>query len=231
MHSEDIIGRLAAEFKARYAGSMYLATLSGNTAVAQEIMALRLSWSKARQNGRNQRTAAATLDEVLMEEKRQRLLNSENPEERKIGEKMITPASIYEAAQDPTAIISDSKLAILGETTGSKAKQVQSKIIGAELSEKEGHAFNASSVEISDTLNENDLESMTEEEAEDLEGLEDHEDDAPLDEANKKEKSKAKRYLGTGKKIQVWLPLTFPPVPKKGDFDVSRLKDSKYFFS
>ncbi|OCK92985.1 DNA/RNA polymerase [Cenococcum geophilum 1.58] len=231
MHSEDIIGRLAAEFKARYAGSMYLATLSSNTAVAQEIMALRLSLSRARQNGGKQTTVTATLDEVLMEEKRQRLLNSENPEERKMGEEMITPASIYEAARDPTAIISDSEPSILGETTGSKAKRVQSKIIDAELSEKEGHAFNAGSVEIRDTLDKNDPESITEEEVEGLEGLEDHEDDAPLDKANKKEKSKEKRYLGTGKNIQVWLPLTFPPVPKKGDFDVSRLKDSKYFFS
>ena len=163
-----------------------------------------------------------------MEEKRRRLLNSENPEERKMGKEMITPASIYEAAQDPTATISDSKPSILGETTGSKAKQVQSKIIGAELSEKEGHAFNASSVEIRDTPDKNDPEPTTEEEAKDLEGLKDYEDDAPLDEANKKEKSKEKRYLGN---IQAWLPLTFPPVPKKGDFDVSRLKDSKYFFS
>jgi DNA-directed RNA polymerase len=31
--------------------------------------------------------------------------------------------------------------------------------------------------------------------------------------------------------IQVWLPLTFPPVPKKGTWDVTRLRESKYFFS
>lgn len=30
---------------------------------------------------------------------------------------------------------------------------------------------------------------------------------------------------------QVWLPLTFPTIPAKGDFDVRRLKGSKYFFS
>ncbi|KAF1814121.1 DNA/RNA polymerase [Eremomyces bilateralis CBS 781.70] len=29
----------------------------------------------------------------------------------------------------------------------------------------------------------------------------------------------------------VWLPLTFPPVPEKGDFDVRRVRDSPYFFS
>ncbi|WPH04631.1 Hypothetical protein R9X50_00752400 [Acrodontium crateriforme] len=32
------------------------------------------------------------------------------------------------------------------------------------------------------------------------------------------------------KKIHVWLPISFPEVPRKGSFDVRRLKDSKYFF-
>jgi len=30
---------------------------------------------------------------------------------------------------------------------------------------------------------------------------------------------------------QVWIPLSFPPVPKKGGWDVSRLGESQYFFS
>jgi DNA-directed RNA polymerase len=32
------------------------------------------------------------------------------------------------------------------------------------------------------------------------------------------------------KKLYVWLPMKFPEVPAKGDFDVKRLKLSKYFF-
>ncbi|KAM0716156.1 hypothetical protein Q7P37_008670 [Cladosporium fusiforme] len=32
------------------------------------------------------------------------------------------------------------------------------------------------------------------------------------------------------RKLYVWLPLTFPEVPAKGDFDVKRLRQSKYFF-
>lgn len=31
--------------------------------------------------------------------------------------------------------------------------------------------------------------------------------------------------------LPVWLPLTIPSVPEKGDFDVKRLRESKYFFS
>merc|ERR1711939_1182847 len=31
--------------------------------------------------------------------------------------------------------------------------------------------------------------------------------------------------------IWLWLPIKFRPVPKKGDFDVNRLRESTYFFS
>jgi len=38
-------------------------------------------------------------------------------------------------------------------------------------------------------------------------------------------------HRSAGPTTQIWLPLTFPPVPQKGEFDVSRLKNSQYFFS
>ena len=41
-----------------------------------------------------------------------------------------------------------------------------------------------------------------------------------------KKKSKAQATS-----VWVWLPLTFREVPKKGEFDVRRLKESQYFFS
>lgn len=31
--------------------------------------------------------------------------------------------------------------------------------------------------------------------------------------------------------IALWLPLTLPDIPQKGDFDVTQLRESKYFFS
>jgi DNA-directed RNA polymerase len=31
--------------------------------------------------------------------------------------------------------------------------------------------------------------------------------------------------------IELWLPLKFPDIPEKGDFDVERLRESEYFFS
>ena len=35
----------------------------------------------------------------------------------------------------------------------------------------------------------------------------------------------------SGAMIDLWLPLTLPKLPKKGTWDVTRLKGSKYFFS
>ena len=41
----------------------------------------------------------------------------------------------------------------------------------------------------------------------------------------------AQKAKPTQKSIWLWLPLTFKEVPKKGDWDVKRLKNSVYFFS
>ncbi|KAL3953904.1 hypothetical protein ACCO45_011860 [Purpureocillium lilacinum] len=42
----------------------------------------------------------------------------------------------------------------------------------------------------------------------------------------KRSRAKARRTP-----VPVWLPLTIPAIPEKGDFDVTRLRESKYFFS
>jgi DNA-directed RNA polymerase len=47
------------------------------------------------------------------------------------------------------------------------------------------------------------------------------------EEETKRSPKPVKRYP---RKLYVWLPLTFPPVPEKGGFDVTRLRQSKYFF-
>ena len=48
------------------------------------------------------------------------------------------------------------------------------------------------------------------------------------------EKGMDSRIPGESRKfnlIHVWVPLAFPDIPKKGEFDVRTLKESKYFFS
>ena len=58
--------------------------------------------------------------------------------------------------------------------------------------------------------------------------LKDDEQDLSL-EAPKDPRAK-KPTVKTVRKIYVWLPMAFPEVPEKGDFDVRRLRASKYFF-
>ncbi|KAI8629571.1 DNA-dependent RNA polymerase [Xylariaceae sp. FL1651] len=84
IHSEDVIGRLASEFEARYKGSLYLAMVERDSDVGKEIMKFR---GRKRINSQ---------EELLQERERQRLLASSNPEEVQKGSEMITPASIYE---------------------------------------------------------------------------------------------------------------------------------------
>ncbi|KAF2494210.1 DNA/RNA polymerase [Lophium mytilinum] len=190
MHSEDIVGRLAAEFKARHAGSMYLADLKGESAAARQVLALRKETL-----GKKARTASYT--ELLVEADRQRLLHSEDAEERKKGLAMVTPASIYEAAQDASAMVTEVEQPLIGKPTPELVEKIQEKMISAELSEIEAQAG-----------------------------------EPPADAVAEKSKDeKPARKLKHSGKIQIWLPLIFPPVPKKGDFDVRRLRESKYFFS
>ena len=57
------------------------------------------------------------------------------------------------------------------------------------------------------------------------------EDAAIVDLASRQEPAKKSKKGPATKNIPVWLPLKFRQMPKKGTFDVGRLKDSKYFFS
>ncbi|CAK7565711.1 MAG: DNA-directed RNA polymerase [Sporothrix epigloea] len=43
--------------------------------------------------------------------------------------------------------------------------------------------------------------------------------------------AQAKAATARHNAVEIWVPLTFPEIPAKGDFDVQRLKDSDYFFS
>lgn len=98
IHGEDVIGRLASEFQARYKGSLYLAKVDRNTDVAREIAALR---------GGKRRTMQ---DELLLERERQRLLASSDPDEVQKGMEMTTPASIYEKFSTSDALVSENEL-------------------------------------------------------------------------------------------------------------------------
>ncbi len=142
-----------------------------------------------------------------MEYQRTLLLNSADAEERKKGEAMVTPASIFEEisrTEDPeqTLAADDAETA-------------------AEMDEAEDgtHASNA----VAST------EEATGSDAAFNSTLKDIVNGGYFGAAVAGKTKKARPILKD--LMQVWLPLSFPPIPAKGDFDVRRLKQSKYFFS
>jgi DNA-directed RNA polymerase len=215
MHTEDIIDRLAAEFSARYAGAMYRANLHISAEVSRKITLWRYERRQAKgivSKSTLARHGEASFEEVALEAKRQELLKSEDPEKRKRGEEMITPTSIWLKNQDPNAIHSY-RLSLLGETktkqSADRQTQVKDEALGGE--------------DEAVTTTESTLD-IVEDDAEDLAK------DPQSGHVGAKKKTAARIAADQGT-IQVWIPLSFPPVPQKGGWDVSRLRESKYFFS
>jgi len=225
MHSENIIDRLAAEFAARYAGAMYRASIYATATISRKITQWRAEQrgvpdSSTASSKQPTRRGVASFDELALEGKRQQLLNSKDPAERKIGEEMVTPTSIWLANPEPDQIHS-LRLSLLGETK-SKASSIPTD-------------------DIHDTVCTDEAEAMAKDAAMSpspdvaytLEATQNAQDDLDAEPASstkkvKKSSSKLARERST---IQVWIPLSFPPVPQRGTWDVARLRDSEYFFS
>ena len=258
MHSEDIIGRLAAEFKARYKDHMHLASVHAETPVARQIVAWRrndgwLTPAGFTAAGRKTTLEARKTQELLLERRRQQLLASRDPKERAEGKKMMTPARIYEEARSEKALappeIRTATIGGLGSTTSSGATRATK--LKANVQLEVGDPNNAEKVQLvksdeadapliaaqDDGLPETDAEAdeavaeinEDKDEAEAENGDLDADSNSPARRRQAANKKRRKAYVA--KKVWVWLPLTFPPVPKKGEFDVTRLKDSQYFFS
>lgn len=152
-------------------------------------------------------------DELLLERERVRLLSSSDPDEVEKGRCMVTPASIaekYEAIDEDT-VAEDMEDVGLGKlpTAEQMLKQTQAAVGAAEgdASEDASAAFGPEHLEaVRKMMNMSQFELAME--------------------TQPGSKRPWKKPLST-----VWKPLSFPPIPKKGDFDVNSLKDSQYFFS
>ena len=192
MHSEDIIGRLAAEFQARYKNSIYLTHVYARSPVGRAIKKLRASKPKAQDM--KAVNSKASMKELLEEHKRQKLLRSKNPEERKKGEAMVTAASIFQAADDKEAFEPPMSLGVTGETVEAETIEDRVEALASETPHETGSTVQRLLPEANTVAN-------------------------------------SKRAPKVELKIPLWVPLTFPDVPAKGDFDVSRLRESQYFFS
>ncbi|KAI1760854.1 DNA/RNA polymerase [Hypoxylon sp. FL1150] len=214
IHSDDVIGRLLSEFEARYKGSVYLCNLERNAPAEARIKKLRKE--------RNISLKA----ELLEEGERLRLLMSSDPEEVQKGREMVTPASIFDemSATQPLSTIDEMESLGLGNIPGENAVDTMEAV----LDEAEGELSADSGVPDDNTRpypeDTSDLQSML-----DVNQFEAHITGDARRVAREAEKKARAKSKSVG--ISLWMPLTFPEVPKKGDFDVSQLKDSQYFFS
>jgi DNA-directed RNA polymerase len=220
MHTEDVVGRLRQEFIARYKDCMYLAAVDIRTPVGKKMLAAQKLRPKA--NRKNKQLQPTLILQLLEEVERLRLLNSEDPAEVAQAEEMVTSGSIFAA-----------------EAGAEDALTVPTEIVNARLGEiPENSDILLEEDETSDlvepVLSDHDDVDVTGDDkvakaAEDADVLDDAGDAVPtIEELKKKAAPVAKKQ--PARKVYVWLPLKFPEVPEKGDFDVTRLKESQYFF-
>ena len=199
MHSENIVGRLAAEFEARYKGGMYLAVIKNGGVLSRKIRQLR-----RKTLAKGQGDAKDKMDELLLEKKRLTLLASPDADKRAEGEAMVTPGKLVEDAGEGHALAVledlDGALGEVKDEDGTKidvkTPSVFSSLDGHEVPDSGSDADSIS--EIVDTQDANRLGSA----------------DPPTSDLPRKT---TKKRAGQNRKAWtwVWRPLTFPPIPNK----------------
>ena len=223
MHSEDIIGRLAAEFKARYKGYMHLASVLNGTSVGQKIMAWRRERAKevgaiGKGANRVKNLQERKWDELLLEHRRLKLLASDDPKEREEGQQMNTAGKIFSDAADEKSLAPlDAEPAMIGLTPSSRGARLK-----ANQQLNVGDINNVKPVETEDRDDAAAIRTDDDGPSDDMDLADEAEDDSMIDEDEKAElsdktdgKSKARNSRNMTSKVWLWLPLTFPPVPKK----------------
>lgn len=214
MHSEDIVGRLAAEFNARYKGYMHLASVFSKSPVGRKILEWRKNVDPGAKKGG---VAARKRKELILERRRLALLTSEDTREREDGEAMVTPAKIFAEAADERALApSDVKPATIGGMDSASSRSA--KLKGNQRLEV-GDIANIETMLSEDEAEGPELDGTADSRvaADEMETIEETTPDAEEGSALLAEevdpgKSKA---VPKDRKIWVWLPLKFPPVPKK----------------
>lgn len=213
LHSEDIMGRLAAEFNARYKGYMHLASVWSKSSAGRKITEWRKNLDPEAKKGG---LAIRKREELILERRRLALLASEDPREREEGEAMVTPATyVIEAADEKALAPSDIKPATIGGMGPAASRSIK---LQANQRLEVGDLANVETVlgddesedpELDGTANSRAAADETEtskETTSDAEGYD------PLAEETEPVKKKA---VTRDRKIWVWLPLEFAPVPKK----------------
>uniref|UniRef100_A0A093USB6 DNA-directed RNA polymerase n=1 Tax=Talaromyces marneffei PM1 TaxID=1077442 RepID=A0A093USB6_TALMA len=218
MHSDDIIKRLAAEFRARYQGHIFLAKIPESSPVAQAI-------AKYRKERYGNSKRKYYVDELLMEHQRQTLLRSDAPELQEKGRAMVTAASIFErvgGSHNDLAIAST-----LGQTgTGNITSEKRAGVFGNAVVDDKDPAVASLFSDLDPQYLDAEIDAKSREDVVGEESGDATQAEEPKmveDEVEGKPKSTKTKY----KMEWAWLPLQFRDIPKKGEFDVRRLKDSQ----
>lgn len=242
LHSSDLITKLYEEFTQRYARFKYLASFPETSKVGARIKAFRLQKNIDRKQG------IRASEELVMEMERDRLLLSTDPVEQKRGRGMVTAASIAESASPADMEAGSAGAAeeeILRQIAGIKNID---EIVGEEMTETQDAPNAYPQVVKLGSEDEVDIESTYDDIIDSMDESKAMGDAMiPMDgdfnvveavtagkgkKAKKTTKPKTpKGLLRSNMKVNVWMQLVFPQVPPKGDYDVSRLEFSKYFFS
>lgn len=148
-------------------------------------------------------------DELALEANRMRLLSSSDEKERAEGAAMKTPGSLLASEADSSAFAIPAEIS--SQTLGTIPDDADS-IITAEADEGVvgGSALDTNTDAIDAAPA----------------GTDDPTNAAVLSEVGKSGKPK-KSYP---RKLFVWMPLTFPDIPPRGEFDVRKIRESNYFF-
>lgn len=178
LHSGNIMQNLKAEFELRYEGYRYLQPIPDDDPVALKIKACRAVYARdvLHKEGAGKKSTLTMEEDLEWERSRERLLKSDNEEERARGAAMITPSVIMQNEGLVKNVIEDHPEVRLGSEHLGEGDP------GVEMDA------------LVDALND------------ETEPLEDGEILKPEREAKKQ---------AVLSQTNVWMPLQFPPLPKK----------------
>lgn len=212
MHSDDVVQRLAEEFKVRYGDHLFLAKVERGSAIGKAVRA-----SRSKRPSKTQ--------ELLEEYKRQKLLKSGDAELQAQGRAMRTPAAIFEELGG-----TDADLAIVNSLGQTEMGHVPDNLAEAAGTKHQINWANEGEIpeveapgEIEDEIDDSVVE--TAEMAGETPGETTGEGDEVAAESEALKKKRQKKLLW------MWLPVTFRKVPAKGEWDLTRIRKSQYFFS
>ncbi|KIY01803.1 uncharacterized protein Z520_01941 [Fonsecaea multimorphosa CBS 102226] len=246
MHSDDIIGRLAAEFNKRYDGHFYLAQINRNNLLGKAITEYRQQMvaegvfpvGTGSRNIQQRRHA-----ELLREIQKKKLMASSDPQQKEEGERMVTAASLYEQYDGDKYLfhrdsLGETAIGAIPETMEcAKEEIVDAALHASEVSDDIDLASTLDPLRdsVANESNEDTIDVKTDNTMSDATGSD------PVAKAHQvtvnafgqrlRTQSRKTGQKSKNNQIWLWLPMKFRPVPKRGDFDVKRLKDSTYFFS